>query len=282
MTTYIFPGQGSQMKGMGSELFPVFPELIQIADNLLGYSMVDLCLNNPNGQLNQTDYTQPALYVVNALSYLSAKKESTVKPSYLAGHSLGEYNALFASGVFDFETGLKLVQKRGALMSEAIGGSMAAVIGLKESVVDAILRENNLSDITIANYNSYSQMVITGPKDVVTNAKTIFIEAGAKLFIPLKVSGAFHSPYMQSAQQQFKEYISHFKFAPATIPVIANVNARPYETHEIASLLADQMTHSVKWTQTIEYLMTQGETHFEEVGPGTVLTGLVSRIQKGQ
>jgi malonyl CoA-acyl carrier protein transacylase len=282
MTTYIFPGQGSQFKGMGSELFPEFPELIQKADQLLGYSIVDLCLNNPNEQLTKTEYTQPALYIVNALSYMQKAKETTMKPDYVAGHSLGEYNALFASGVFDFETGIKLVQKRGALMSQATGGGMAAIVGLHSADVQMLLQKNELKDIVIANYNTHTQIVISGLKEAVSEAKALFIAAGAKLFIPLKVSGAFHSPYMQVAQQQFAEFLGNFNFAPPAIPVIANVTAKPYPPNQTSSYLADQITHPVEWTQSIAYLIDQGETIFEEIGPGKILTGLISRIQKGQ
>lgn len=281
MTVFVFPGQGSQVRGMGESLFQEFPELVYQANQICGFSIESICLENPNELLNQTQYTQPALFVVNALSYLNKIKKGE-KPTYVAGHSLGEYNALFAAGAFDFETGLKLVQKRGNLMSKAIGGGMAAVIGLKSEVVQALLDENNLSDISIANYNSFTQIVISGSKDAITAADQLFINKGAILFMPLKVSGAFHSPFMKDAQKEFTEFLQGFTFDSLKIPVIANVTAKPYQPNEIHSLLAQQITSPVKWTQSIEYLIQEKETNFEEVGPGKVLAGLITRIQKGQ
>lgn len=282
MTTYVFPGQGSQIRGMGSSLFSEFPDIVQKANDILGYYIETLCLEDPKEQLNQTEYTQPALYVVNALSYLKKIKETGKKPNFVAGHSLGEYNALFAADVFDFGTGLKLVQKRGQLMSQAKNGGMAAIVGLKSEDVQAILQKNNLATITIANYNSNTQVVISGPKDDVTKAQHLFETGGAMLVMPLKVSGAFHSPYMKGAQQEFTTFLQGFTFAQPAIPIIANVTAKPYDANEIHFLLANQITHPVKWTQSIEYLLGQGETTFEEIGPGKVLAGLIRRIQQGQ
>lgn len=283
MTTYVFPGQGSQTKGMGgSALFAEFNDLVKKADDILGYSIATLCLEDPNSKLNDTAYTQPALYTVNALSYLKKIKENNIKPTFVAGHSLGEYNALFAAEVFDFETGLKLVQKRGALMSQATGGGMAAVVGLKADVIDKIIKEQGLNHICIANFNSYTQSVISGPKEDIVRCESLFINAGAMLFLPLKVSGAFHSPSMTDAQKDFQQFLSQFSFAKPIIPVIANVNAKPYPSQGIEHLLAEQITHSVLWQQSISYLLGEGESQFEEVGPGKVLTGLIGRIQKGQ
>lgn len=283
MNTYVFPGQGSQSKGMGSGLFDEFADYISRANKVLGYDLKRICLENPDDQLNQTNYTQPALFVVNALSYLKKLAENK-EPHYVAGHSLGEYNALFAAHVFDFETGLQLVQKRGELMSQSEGGGMAAVIGLTESDVEKIILTHELNDLSIANYNSYTQIVITGPKESIVKAKSIFENAGANLFIPLNVSGAFHSRYMMQAQQIFSEFINQFKFSPPQFPVIANVNAQPYRTDSqaIANSLTQQITSPVRWTQSIAYLIEQGEKNFEEIGPGKVLTGLIKRIQRGQ
>ncbi len=282
MTTYIFPGQGSQIPGMGKALFSEFPELMEKANRMLGYSVQALCVEEPCELLNKTEYTQPALYIVNALTYLKKAKETGKKPDYVAGHSLGEYDALFAAGVFDFETGLKLVQKRGELMSHARGGGMAAVVGLTIKQVKAILQQNNLTTVSIANHNSHKQVVISGPNDDINLARPLFEKSGATMFIPLKVSGAFHSPYMGSAQQKFADYLKQFTFSPPIIPVIANVSAKPYQENEIQTHLAHQITHPVEWTKSIEYLLQCGEKTFEEVGPGTVLTGLVRRIQKGE
>ena len=164
MLAYLFPGQGSQKKGMGLSLFEHYPELVKEADAILGYSIEDLCLNDPDDLLKQTQYTQPALYVVNALSYLERIKEDGKEPDYVAGHSLGEYDALFAAGVFDFATGLKLAKRRGELMAEARNGGMAAVIGMKENEIRKVIEENELQQIDIANLNSPNQIVISGPK----------------------------------------------------------------------------------------------------------------------
>jgi malonyl CoA-acyl carrier protein transacylase len=281
MTVYLFPGQGSQKLGMGEQLFSEFPDLVKTADQILGYSLADLCMEDPNDELNKTAFTQPALYVVNALSYLKKIKEGGVKPDYLAGHSLGEYNALLAAGVFDFATGLRMVQQRGHLMSYFTGGGMAAVMGLKSDEVLAVLKQNNLHDLSIANYNSYTQNVISGPEESIKNAQLLFIKAGAKLYIPLKVSGAFHSPFMKDAQLKFTEFLNNFNFLPPQIPVVSNLHALPYSETDIAPNLSLQIDHSVQWLQTIQYFFAKGETHFEEVGPGRVLASLMTQILKG-
>ena len=282
MTTYMFPGQGSQSKGMGAALFAEFPDLVNKADTILGYSITKLCLEDPEQQLGKTNFTQPALFVVNALSYLKRRKEDNVLPNYVIGHSLGEYNSLFAAEVFDFETGLRLVKKRGELMAQASGGGMAAVVGLQADQVQALIAQHQLNNISIANYNSATQAVISGPKEAILAAEKIFTGAGAMLYMPLNVSGAFHSPYMDAAQTEFKTFVSQFSFGVPKIPVIANVNAQPYQADQIATNLTSQITHSVQWTQMIKYLITNGETNFIEIGPGKILTGLVKRIQKGQ
>ena len=283
MTAYLFPGQGSQKLGMGEALFPLFPELIAKADEILGYSIVQLCLVDTHRQLNNTAFTQPALYLVNALSYLKKLNESEgKKPDYFLGHSLGEYNALWAAGVFDFETGLKLVQKRGFLMSQAANGSMAAVIGLSSTQVASIIEKNNLKDLSIANYNSFTQQVISGLSDAISKAKAVFESSGAKLYLPLAVSGAFHSPLMEKARLEFMNYLTSFSFSVPETTVIANLNAMPYKKEEMHQTLAWQIDHPVQWLQSIRYLMRLGESEFEEVGPGNVLTNLIIRINDGQ
>lgn len=281
MITYVFPGQGSQSKGMGAALFDEYQQLTLQADEILGYSIKQLCLEDPELKLGQTQYTQPALYIVNALSYLKIVKEMGKEPDYVAGHSLGEYNALFAAGAFDFETGLKLVKKRGELMSHAIGGGMAAVVGLNEEQIADILKQNNLQNIDIANYNSPTQIVISGLKIDIDNVKPIFEgQEEVKMFLPLKTSGAFHSRYMEAARKEFEIFLQDFTFSDLHIPVISNVHARPYKSSAIKQNLIAQITHPVKWTESIRYLMGLGEMEFEEIGTGKVLTGLVRRIKK--
>ncbi|MBI2786412.1 MAG: acyltransferase domain-containing protein, partial [Legionella longbeachae] len=205
MTIYMFPGQGSQMKGMGIELFSHFPDKIKQADDILGYSIKELCLDDPKQQLSHTEYTQPALYVIEALSYL-ARVEEEARPKYLIGHSLGEYAALFAAGVFDFVTGLKLVQKRGELMAKTNGGGMLAVINLSEERIKFLLQANGLDTIDFANFNSPKQIVLSGPAADITKTHEL-LATEALMCVPLKVSGAFHSRYMQSAANEFKEFI---------------------------------------------------------------------------
>ena len=278
MVTYVFPGQGSQQKGMGAGLFDEFSDLISRADHILDYSVKALCLSDSCQNLGQTKYTQPAVYTVNALCYLKKNKITNRNPDYFAGHSLGEYNALFAAGAFDFETGVKLVKKRGELMSQSLGGGMAAVIGLDEKRVADILKQPSMSNLTIANYNTASQVVIAGPITEIEHMRLLFEEAGA-LYIPLNVSGAFHTCYMSEAKRQFEEFLDSITFSEITIPVISNVYARPYRQSDIRKNLAEHFTYPVKWTESIRYLMSQGEMAFEEIGPGNVLTKLIKKIQ---
>jgi len=279
MIAWVFPGQGSQQKGMGGPLFDEFPELTAKADEILGYSIKDLCLEDAQNRLVQTEYTQPALFVVNALSYYRKIQETEKKPDFVAGHSLGEYNALLAAGGIDFETGLKLVKKRGELMSRATGGSMAAIVNCSEADIVEILRENGFTGIDIANYNAPSQIVVSGVADQVKQSVDVFKAAGITA-IQLNVSGAFHSRLMQSSREEFEAFLKDFDFSELHIPAISNVHARPYESTDIAANLADQITHSVKWTESIRYLMGQGDMEFEEIGPGNVLTNLIAKIKK--
>ncbi len=276
MTTFVFPGQGSQHPGMGENLFDRFPDITLKADHILGYSIKTLCLQDPQQQLNQTQFTQPALYVVNALHYYKKIHDTHQAPTFVAGHSLGEYNALLAAEVFDFETGLKLVIKRGELMSQATGGGMAAIIGLSVSDIQSLLQQLQLTNITIANYNSPIQTILTGTKDQIERLQPLVEKNG--LFRLLNVSGAFHSPYMFLASQQFAQFIDKFEFMPPKIPVIANVNARPYLISDIKVNLINQLSSPVQWQSTIEYLLSRGQTQFEEIGVGTVLTALINNI----
>jgi trans-AT polyketide synthase/acyltransferase/oxidoreductase domain-containing protein len=279
--TYIFPGQGSQQQGMGERLFEEFKEYVEQADQILGYSLKELCLEDPGRKLGQTQYTQVALFVVGALSYLKKIGETGRKPDYVAGHSIGEYNALFAAEAFDFATGLKLVKRRGELMGQATGGAMAAVIGLDADGVGAVLQRHQLESIDLANYNSPYQIVISGPKSDVERAKAIFEGTdGVKMVVMLKTSGAFHSRYMVAARGEFEIFLQSVSFSPLTIPVISNVYARPYRQGEIAKTLGEQITQAVKWTDIIRSLMAFDAMEFAEIGTGKVLTGLVQRIKR--
>lgn len=277
-TAYIFPGQGSQSVGMGSELFDDFSELVSLADTILGYSLKTLCLEDPDGKLNLTQFTQPALFTVNSLTYLKKIRETNGKPDFLAGHSLGEYTALFAGGAFDFETGVKLVQKRGELMGQAKGGGMAAVIGLGPDQVKDALASSGAGTVDVANYNSPKQIILSGKVDDLEKIKQSFLDSGARRFLPLKVSAAFHSRYMDEAGREFSRFLSSVDFGVLEIPVISNVTARPYESNNIRENLGKQITSSVRWQESIEYLAEQGGLEFVEIGPGNVLTKLVQQI----
>lgn len=278
MTSYLFPGQGSQTKGMGGTLFDEFPKLSEKADKVLGYSIKALCIYDENRQLNQTQYTQPAVYFVNALSYLRKIKETRKTPDFVAGHSLGEYNALQAAGAISFEDGLKLVKKRGELMGLAAKGGMAAVLNMSEDDVKHCLADNALSIIDIANYNAPTQIVISGLQEDINRAQACFEKAGAE-FIPLNTSGAFHSRYMAPAKAEFEVYLEEFKFAEPKIPVISNIHAEPYWQDQIKQNLVNQITHSVRWQQSMQYLLEHGALKFEELGTGDILTKLMTTIQ---
>ena len=272
---FLFPGQGSQQVGMGEDLFAKFPREVELADSILGYSIERLCRHDPESQLNRTEFTQPALYVVNALTYLDRLQQGAPKPDSVAGHSLGEYNALFAAGVFDFPTGLRLVRKRASLMGRASGGGMAAVVGLRVSRVESLLAQPAFESIDIANLNSRTQVVISGPAERVQASQQPFEDAGARLFMPLKVSAAFHSRAMADAARAFRRFIDPVEFFPPQIPVIANASARPYGPTEIHDLLSRQIDSPVRWSDTMEFLFQQRDPEFEEIGPGNVLAGLV-------
>jgi trans-AT polyketide synthase/acyltransferase/oxidoreductase domain-containing protein len=274
---YLFPGQGSQKRGMGAEVFEQFPELLACADEEMAISMKDLCLRDPDGLLDQTQYTQPALYVVNALMFLARLAEDGRLPRYVAGHSLGEYSALFAAGVFDFITGLRLVKERARLMAKAHGGAMVVVVGLSVSALRSALDSVGLESVDIANLNSANQIVISGPERDLAEAPALMERAGAQLAKRLNVSGAFHSRYMQAAGSAFTQFLDGFEWQPPRIAVLSNVTARPYEQQDLKINLARQITHAVRWHESVHWLLSSG-AECVEVGPGNVLTGLLRRI----
>ncbi len=283
MKTILFPGQGSQYKGMGKTLFPHYSKKLAIASDILGYSVEELCLSDPHNQLGLTQYTQPALYVVNALSY-DHYRNTEPPPDYCAGHSLGEYNALLAAGAFDFETGLNLVQKRGQLMGQATAGGMLAVLQCPFNIIAELLSGHHLTSIDIANYNTPTQTILSGPKEAITKAEALFNARGIRC-IPLDVSAAFHSRYMSDAMIEFQAYLAYFDFSPLQIPVIANVTAAPYEVAHITNLLTRQIAGSVRWNDSIVALLDiakrRGETmDFKEMGANPVLTRMIMEIQK--
>ncbi|MBZ9609911.1 ACP S-malonyltransferase [Clostridium estertheticum] len=280
MYTCVFPGQGSQQLGMGGDLFDKYADLTEQADRILGYSIKQLCLEDNNKQLNQTQYTQVALFMVNALSYHEQLSSTKEKPSFLIGHSLGEYNALYAAGVIDFETGIKLVKKRGELMSQSISGGMAAVLGMTEEEVRSVIKTNNLCDIYISNFNTPTQIILSGTKQAINNAKSYFEEAEVSDYVVLNVSGAFHSPFMEEAKNKFANYTNNFKFLKMQIPVISNVYAKPYDQEQLVDTLVNQIVSPVRWTESIHYLLDRGITEIIQVGPGDVITGLIRTIKR--
>jgi malonyl CoA-acyl carrier protein transacylase len=278
----MFPGQGSQARGMGGALFDEFAELTAQADAILGYSIKELCLEDPRKELDNTRFTQPALFVVNALSYYKRLQESAAKPDYLAGHSLGEFNALLAAECFGFEVGLKLVQKRGQLMSQVSGGGMAAVLNSTPEQIEAVLKENGLTNIELANFNTPTQIVISGLKEEVAAAQPL-LQKGRVLFFPLNTSGAFHTRFLAEAQQEFRAFLQTFEFAAPKIPVISNVTARPYEGDAVIETLARQIASPVRWSDSVQYLLALENggdpMQFEEIGHGDVLTRLIKSIR---
>jgi len=278
-TVFMFPGQGSQSPGMGAGLFERYPDLAAEADALLGYSIKQLCLENPDGLLNRTDYTQPALYIVDVLSYLARVEDEKVSPDFVIGHSLGEYAALYAAGAFDFATGLKLVRKRGALMNAATGGGMAAILGMDGEAAAAALAELGADRIDVANLNSPRQTVISGLKADIETFAPRMEDKGARRVVILPVSGAFHSRYMKPAADEFESFLSGFSFGSLKITCIANCSAQPYTDDSIASNLVKQIYRSVRWIDMVKGLREQGADTFVEVGPGTVLSGLVRQIK---
>lgn len=280
MLAYIFPGQGAQSVGMGKELLEDFRTLERKASEILGYSLKSLCLEDKEKQLNQTRYTQPALYTVNALTYIKEFEEKGIDPDYLAGHSLGEYSALFAAGVFDFETGLKLVKKRGELMSEVKNGAMAAVISDDlQAVIDVV--NQCAPNVDIANYNSDKQLVLSGPKSDLDSLDERHLRDLPCRFVPLAVSASFHSRYMAEAAEEFRRYLDSVEVKPPRVKVLSNVSAEPYPDapDEIKALLAKQINSSVNWLDSVRFMRKQNVVEFQEMGPGQVLSGLMHNIQ---
>jgi [acyl-carrier-protein] S-malonyltransferase len=271
---------------MGRDFHDSFPEiraLYEKAGDILGFDLKSVSFDGPEENLNQTIHTQPALFV---LDYCIAKMLSDrgVHPSLAAGHSLGEYPALAFAGAFSFSEGLALVQERAGLMhraSEKNPGKMAAVLGLgPESVMSVCIEAQDDGLVQPANYNSPDQVVISGTKEGVQRATELAKAAGAKRVVDLPVSGAFHSPLMSDAVEDFGKAFKKVRFHMVQFPVISNVTAAPVSNaEEILTLLHHQLTHPVRWVETVEQLVKNGATRFVEVGPGKVLSGLIRRIR---
>ncbi|MCX5205577.1 ACP S-malonyltransferase [Streptomyces sp. NBC_00237] len=269
---------------MGRSLFGRFPDLRRRADLVLGYSVEELCLENPERRLSETAYAQPAIYVVNALHWAAAQ-EDLPPADFFAGHSLGEYSALFAAGAFDFETGLTLVQRRAELMSHVSGGAMAAVVGVSEQIIEETLKRHEATGVVIANYNAPEQFVLSGSREELARIRPVFEKVeGVRGFVPVRVSGPFHAPEMAPAAARFREVLASVDMGALRTPVISNVTGRPFgsDAQEVRALLAEQIAQPVRWTDCIRYLRDAGVSAFTELGESKVLTSLIDRITSAQ
>ena len=281
MKAYVFPGQGAQFPGMGKDLYEsnaVARELMDKANEVLGFRLTDIMFSGTAEELQQTKVTQPAVFVYSVAQALS--QGEAFQPDMVAGHSLGEFSALVASGCLRFEDGLRLVYARAMAMQaccDAVPGTMAAIIKLDDSTIERICEETE-GLVVAANYNCPGQVVISGEKEAVMAACEKMKEAGAKRALPLQVGGAFHSPLMEPARKQLAEAIEATTFHTPICPIYQNVDARPHtDTDEIKQNLLLQLTSPVRWTDSVMQMKADGMTEFEECGPGQVLTGLINK-----
>ena len=282
---YVFPGQGSQWVGMGHDLYVNLPEakaVFEEADSILGFALSGLCFEGPEDVLRQTVNAQPAIMTVS-VAYLrtNPQLQDRPQPSFMAGHSLGEYTALVAAGSLSFADALRLARERGRLMQEAgnqTSGGMLAVIGLDEATVLSVCQATGTE---IANINCPGQIAISGPSQVLDKAAQLAKEKGAQRVIPLPVSGAFHSRLMQPAADGMAQAVSNLQFQDAVIPIVANTTAQPMTSgNALKAELLSQLCHSVLWQKSVEWMIKEGALEFVEIGPGQVLTGLIKRISK--
>ncbi len=272
---YVFPGEGSQHRGMGHGLFDKYPDLVEHANECLGYSIQELCLQDPQGLLNAMEFAQPALYVVNVLSYVDKVGRARQMPEFVAGQGVGEYCALFAAGAFDFETGLTLVHRRGALMSRAPRGGMAAVTNLSPACVEHILGGLPFRNIDIAHLNSRMQCTLSGPDEEIfaPPVRDAFAAVGAG-FAPLNVTAALHSRCMADVEREFADHLSQLEVRDLNIPVVANYTARPYPAGNYVHYLALQISNPVRWYESMSWLIGRGCWELHEIGPGHALKAL--------
>lgn len=291
-TAFMFPGQGSQQVGMSkalAETYPIVKETFQQADTILGYALSDLCFNGPAETLNDTLHTQPAVFVagVATLRALNTQLDQPARPAFVAGHSLGEFTALVASGALSFENGLKLVQTRASLMKvagEQSPGAVAALLGLDTDAVQAVCADARTATgeiVVLANDNCPGQVVISGNEKALDYAVQLAQERGAKKAVKLAVSVAVHSPLMQSASDQFNIAVADTLLETPLIPIVGNVSAQPLsDVPAIRDELTHQLTASVRWTESVQNMRAQGVETFVELGPGGVLKGLLKRIDR--
>lgn len=282
MKAYVFPGQGAQFVGMGHDLYNSSNEAknyFDKANDILGFGITDIMFAGSDEDLKQTKVTQPAVFLNSVISALVMGTD--FRPDMVAGHSLGEFSALVTSGALSFEDGLRLVSARAFAMQKACEinpSTMAAVLGLDDNKVEEICSQID-GVVVAANYNCPGQLVISGKKDDVAKACELMKEAGAKRALPLQVGGGFHSPCMQPAKEELEKAIRATVFSKPVCPVYQNVDGKPYtDVENIKNNLIAQLTSPVRWTQTVRNMAADGATEFVELGPGTVLQGLIKKI----
>lgn len=284
MNAYVFPGQGAQFVGMGKDLYdqsPLAKELFEKANDILGFRITDLMFEGTDEDLKQTRVTQPAIFLHSVI--LTKVMGEQFKPQMTAGHSLGEFSALVAAGAMSFEDGLKLVSQRALAMQkacEAEPSTMAAIVGLDDAVVEEVCQ--SIPEVVVAaNYNCPGQLVISGSVAGVDKACALLTEKGAKRALKLAVGGAFHSPLMEPARAELAKAIEETQIYNPICPVYQNVTATPVsEASAIKKNLVAQLTAPVRWTQTAEHMLKDGATLFTEIGPGSVLQGLIKKVDR--
>lgn len=280
---FLFPGQGAQAVGMGKDLYETYgiaKNVYDTADKILGKSITTLCFEGPEEDLKQTVNTQPCIVTTSIAALEALKSELNIIPDYAAGHSLGEYCAMYAAGVMNLETTLKAIQKRADLMGSTKGGAMAAILNAPEGSIEEALKEaSSVGYVDVANYNSPVQVVITGDEAAVSKAGEILLAKGARRVVPLAVSGAFHSKFMEKAGKEFEKFAADLELNDALLPVVTNVDAQPTKNaSDFRAKMPKQIYSSVHWTQTIQKMTEDGVEIFIEIGPGKVLAGLNKKI----